>query len=427
MTIARAATPTVMFVDEYCAQYQNLFPDVRSYEHFVQFHLGLLAELKRKTLPAIARAIDGDAQALHHFLAYAPWSVEEVRHRRLDLVKKALQGRSFVLCIDETGDRKKGHTTDYVASQYIGNLGKTDNGMVSVNAYGVLDTLTFPLLFAVFKPRTRLQPEDEYQTKPQIAIRLIETLQAQGFQFSVVLADSLYGESSEFIAGLERLHLQYMLAIRSNHGVWLPKGARVRWTRWRTFMRQFVDGSEQPRFIRELIYGQRNQIRYYQITTDPKTLPIESTWMILTNLVGAIERSVGNTYGLRTWIEYGFKQAKNELGWADYRVTDYPTIARWWELVMSAYLLVSLQSPVMHTSSVPLPANSPVTHFAQHRWWDHGQGWKHELNNLRLILQPFILHCLILPWLLVFNIPSLRAGFEHLISLMNCFHASLPI
>ena len=228
-----------------------------------------MAELKRKTLPAIARAIDGDGQALHHFLAYAPWSVEAVRHRRLDLVKKALHGRSFVLCIDETGDRKKGHTTDYVASQYIGNLGKTDNGMVSVNAYGVLENLTFPLLFEVFKPRTRLQPDDEYFTKPQMAIHLIETLQAQGFQFSVVLADSLYGESSEFIAGLERLHLQYVLAIRSNHGVWQPKGVRVRWTRWRTFMRQFVNGSEQPRFIRELIYGQRNRIRYYQITTDP--------------------------------------------------------------------------------------------------------------------------------------------------------------
>jgi len=28
---------------------------------------------------------------------------------------------------------------------------------------------------------------------------------------------------------------------------------------------------------------------------------------------------------LRTWIEYGFKHAKNELGWADYRVTDYAT------------------------------------------------------------------------------------------------------
>lgn len=31
-------------------------------------------------------------------------------------------------------------------------------------------------------------------------------------------------------------------------------------------------------------------------------------------------------------------QVKNELGWTDYRLTDYPSIERWWEIVMSAYL-----------------------------------------------------------------------------------------
>lgn len=89
--------------------------------------------------------------------------------------------RCTVLCVDETGDKKKGHTTDYVASQYIGNLGKTENSMVSVHAYGVLDQLTFPLLFRVFKPQKRLHPDDTYRTKPQLAIQLIEDLPAQGF------------------------------------------------------------------------------------------------------------------------------------------------------------------------------------------------------------------------------------------------------
>src|SRR5260370_22331419 len=46
---------------------------------------------------------------------------------------------------------------------------------------------------------------------------------------------------------------------------------------------------------------------------------------------------------LRTWVEYGFK---DDLGWADYRVTDAASIERWWELVMSAYTLVSLQQLV---------------------------------------------------------------------------------
>ena len=53
---------------------------------------------------------------------------------------------------------------------------------------------------------------------------------------------------------------------------------------------------------------------------------------------------VGDLYGKRNWVEYGLKQSKNERGWADFRVTDYAQIEKWWDVVMSAYLLVSLHS-----------------------------------------------------------------------------------
>jgi SRSO17 transposase len=105
----------------------------------------MISEIPRKTLPAIARAVGGeDAQSFHHFLTHSPWKVSTLRKKRLDLIKTVLQERSFILCIDETGDKKKGHTTDYVSRHYIGNLGKIENGMVSVNAYGVFDEITFP-------------------------------------------------------------------------------------------------------------------------------------------------------------------------------------------------------------------------------------------------------------------------------------------
>jgi SRSO17 transposase len=227
-----------------------------------------------------------------------------------------------------------------------------------------------------------------------LAVELIQELQQRGFRFEVVLADSLYGESSTFVSELEQLHLTYVVAIRSNHGVWLPPGQRVRDTNWRSFERIFSHGDQHTRFIRELIFGQRGHIRYDHLTTDKEKLPPESTWSIMTNLEGTIRTTVGNTSGLRTWIEYGFKHAKNELGWADFRVTDYASIERWWELVCCAYLLVSLQSPVFgpkddtsERSHLPT-VTTPPDRFSEHRWWDSGQGWKNILNNLRLILQP---------------------------------------
>jgi hypothetical protein len=47
---------------------------------------------------------------------------------------------------------------------------------------------------------------------------------------------------------------------------------------------------------------------------------------------------------LRNWIEYGFKQVKSELGWADFRLTDYSSIERWWKFIFSVYLIVSLHA-----------------------------------------------------------------------------------
>lgn len=145
MSMPRAPKATVGFVDQYCAYYRDGFPEVRSFESFTALHLGLIAELPRKTLPAIARTVGvDDAQALHHFLTQSPWEVATLRQNRLALLKSGLRERAFILCIDETGDKKKGTTTDYVARQYIGNLGKIENGMGSVNAYGVLEEITFP-------------------------------------------------------------------------------------------------------------------------------------------------------------------------------------------------------------------------------------------------------------------------------------------
>jgi len=72
MTQPRPATPTVTFLDEYCQLSQDLFPDVRSFEHVKHLHVGMLAERKRKTLPAIAKATgESNPPALHHCVASA--------------------------------------------------------------------------------------------------------------------------------------------------------------------------------------------------------------------------------------------------------------------------------------------------------------------------------------------------------------------
>jgi SRSO17 transposase len=142
--LPRDAHPTVGFIDKYCASYKDLFKEVRNYECFKYLHVGIIAPIKRKSLPEIDKVVSiNSAQSLHHFIANSDWSVEQLRSRRLAKIKKALHGNAITVVIDESGDRKKGKKTDYVARQYLGSVGKIENGIVSVNAYGVYKDITF--------------------------------------------------------------------------------------------------------------------------------------------------------------------------------------------------------------------------------------------------------------------------------------------
>ncbi|NJP17952.1 MAG: IS701 family transposase, partial [Hydrococcus sp. CRU_1_1] len=307
----------------------------------------------------------------------------------------------------------------------LGNIGKIDNGIVSVNAYGVYEHLTFPLMFKIFKPKGTLKPNDKYQTKIELASEMIEELINFGFEIELVLADSLYGESSSFIQTLDKHQLPWVLAIRKNHGVWMPSHQVVRANKWSQFERVFSNQTSEIRYIREIILGKRYQRTYWEITTDPETLPENSTSFVMTNLSGKsnqIKRTLGNLYGLRTWVEYGFRQCKQELGWTDYRLTKSEQIEKWWEIIMSAYLMVSLNAQFFEDLNQSLlPSDERPTDFFSHQQWNLTRGWKSTLNNLRLIIQPTILLWLIFPWLDVFPSRRLLLGFHQLIESMNQF------
>jgi SRSO17 transposase len=423
MVKPRPAQPTVKFIDDYCENYRDLFPEVRTFEYFKYLHLGLISEIKRKTLPAIAKVVGlEDAEGLDHFLTEAPWSVEELRNRRLKLILNLIRGEEIMVIIDETGDKKKGKTTDYVKRQYIGNLGKIENRIVAVTSYRLWRGITFSLIAEVYKPRERLKEGDDYKSKPQIGGEIIKKLREMGLKIKLALADSEYGESEDnFVSILNKEKLNFVLAIRSNHGVWLPSGQRVRYNKWREFERVFSTGKTEERYVREIIFGKKREIRYWQVTDNKETLPDNSTWYIMTKVPGIKYKEVGNLYGLRNWVEYGLKQSKNELGWADFRVTDYHRIERWWEMVMSAYLMVSLQSEQLSESkeaNLDL-ANPAKEEIKKHPWWNQGKGWKNILNNLRLFVQPLCYFNLLKPWLVVVFSPQIIRLFCRLFSLLN--------
>src|SRR5262249_28269978 len=52
--------PTVAFVDDYCAHYHAVIPNVRQFEQFTRLERGLVDETKRKSLPSLAQTTTAD-------------------------------------------------------------------------------------------------------------------------------------------------------------------------------------------------------------------------------------------------------------------------------------------------------------------------------------------------------------------------------
>lgn len=121
--------------------------------------------------------------------------------------------------IDDTGDRKDGRATSHVARQYLGSVGKVDNGIVAVTSLWAAERHYHPLHVMPYTPAVRLadgRRDAAFHTNPQIAMDLIEQAIAAGIRFQAIVSDCFYGENNAFERTLLQRRLPYVLARRGN-------------------------------------------------------------------------------------------------------------------------------------------------------------------------------------------------------------------
>jgi SRSO17 transposase len=391
MATARKPTaPTTAAIDAFCGQFDDLFCRLAERRALRHYLVGLLLPREHnKTLTTLAALVPGaDRQRLHHFLHDAPWEPAALNARRLALWRAhpALGPHpGGVLIVDETGDRKRGHGIALAAQQYIGKLGHTANGVVSVTSHWADGTRHVPLGVKPYRPARRLpqgKADPAFRTKPELAWELIEEARAAGIPFRVVVADCVYGENAKLESRLYGAQLRYVLALRPSHGTWqvVPDAAhppaftpaeaaqRVPPEQWRRV--DLVDSHGRPlvRYVTELelgaSYGPTRPVRLIAATDDPAVLKADATWFMTTNLtpVEADPAEVYCVYRLRDWIEHYYKPAKHELGWADFQVRPERAIVRHWHLVMLAFTfsLLAGAPEAAPTATEPLPPPTGV-------------------------------------------------------------------
>jgi hypothetical protein len=376
MTARRPCPPAPGPLEDYAQRFDPLLASVAQRRGLRDYLQGLLLPRDRnKTLTALADAepITGaqhrQVQRLQWFLSESTWDHERVNQQRIALLQAdpatAPHARG-VLVIDDTGDRKDGTATAHVARQYLGSVGKTDNGIVAVTSLWADARCYWPLHAVPYTPASRLpkgKSDPGFRTKPQLAVELVAAARQAKIPFRAVVADCFYGDNTGFVEALGRAGVAFVLALKPRKGIWAPDeaphtpveaaralawGGPGRPGPWRRVTRRFRDGHTETWWAADATLGGWGPDRHHRLvvaTTDPATLPKLSTWYLLTNLArpagGRAQQAqlseIVGAYGLRNWVEQGYKQVKDELGWADFQVRSDQAIRRHWTLVCCAF------------------------------------------------------------------------------------------
>jgi SRSO17 transposase len=164
------------------------------------------------------------------------------------------------LVIDDTGDRKDGSATAHVARQYLGSVGKIDNGIVAVTSLWADARCYWPVHAVPYTPASRLPGGERhpgFRTKPQLAIVLVQAAKQAGVRFRAVVGDCAYGDNPGFTDALGAAEVRFVLALKPRKGTWAPVAAahtpteaagELGWQgskkpgRWRRVVRRFRDG-----------------------------------------------------------------------------------------------------------------------------------------------------------------------------------------
>ncbi|BBH37932.1 hypothetical protein myaer102_33170 [Microcystis viridis NIES-102] len=232
----KETTPAAMppCFDRWCRRFDNCFKNEAQKNGFRQYLGGLLGESERKNLTQIANnAVGVVYNRLHHFLTESPWSDRQVNECRLQVMNQCRQTqipRGFSLIVDDSGHRKSGNLTAGVGRQYLGEIGKTDNGIVAVTTHLYDGKKSVPLDIEIYQPASSLaegKEDKEFKKKPEIAIDLIDRSLTRGYRPKIVLIDAGYGNNTNFLKALEERKLKYLGSAEKVFRWWQGVGCGV--------------------------------------------------------------------------------------------------------------------------------------------------------------------------------------------------------
>jgi SRSO17 transposase len=195
---------------------------------------GLLMDMERKNCWQIAEARKIPARhlkSLQHFLYGGRWAWKPIIDEMGRLVDEHLGSDDGIVVVDESGVRRWGEKSVGIARQYIGRVGKVDNGQVGVyltyaseHGQAFLDARLFiPEEWFDDPERCREAgiPRDAiFRTKPQLAAAMAEAARARGIRARWLTADEAYGDTPHFLDVVDAVGWWYVAEVKTALEVW---------------------------------------------------------------------------------------------------------------------------------------------------------------------------------------------------------------
>jgi SRSO17 transposase len=386
----------------------------RSYRHDVtekarQYASGLMQAGARKNMDRMAEVVpDSKSRNLQQFLTHSKWDARSViDHVARDANQFLGDEQRAGLLIDESGFAKQGPMSVGVSRQWLGRLGKVDNGQVAV--FGVLsrDRFAIPVDVKLYLPKKWTEdpkrcekagiPEAErvFRTKEKLALEIVSHARQNGLRYGWVGADAGYGKGPGFCLELDRMNERFVVDLHSDFPIYLEdprpylpeKTSRKgpKFTRYRTDasiieVKAAVEGlklCEQPvlklrdttrgplkvRALRFPVYvwdGEASQACRFFLLATQILGPKAETKISLSNAPETMKlKTLAWMQLQRYWVERAFEDAKSECGMADYQVRKWSAWHHHMALVMMAMLFM-LNERVRHKDSYPLLSCSDI-------------------------------------------------------------------
>jgi SRSO17 transposase len=352
-----------------------------------QYLQGLM-QADRKNMERMGDVVPkADSQALQQFLSDSPWDAQDVMDE-VALRASELIGDPEEACLilDETSFRKKGKKSAGVERQYLGCVGKVDNGQVGVFSSLCRDNRVTLLHGRLYLPQSWCSDkarcaaakipveERDFRTKDSLALSQVRRARGLGVKFGWVLADAGYGKGPDFLLKLDGLGERFLVDVHKNFVVYrghprprIPRRSSPRGrapTRARTkaapvevqeLVARQGEGAWKRRTLRQ---GTQEEVTYACLRMPVWIWEKDTKSTLLCQLIarkdpnGEIKYSLSNAkrgvsllqlakvQGQRYWIERSFQDGKMACGMKDYQVQGWVGWHHHMALVMMAMLFM---------------------------------------------------------------------------------------